>query len=82
MRYAWDLQHQYLREAGLDSGVKGWLAKWMLHRLRMWDLRTANGVDHFVANSDFVRRRIQKVYRRDAEVIYPPVDAHSARTSR
>jgi len=77
MRYAWDLQHQYLREAGLDSGAKGWLAKWMLHRLRVWDSRTANGVDHFVANSDYIRRRIQKVYRRDAEVIYPPVDVEA-----
>ena len=38
------------------------------------DTRTANGVDHFIANSQFIARRIQKVYRRDAQVIYPPVD--------
>ncbi|OGT05332.1 MAG: glycosyl transferase family 1 [Gallionellales bacterium RIFCSPLOWO2_12_FULL_59_22] len=74
MRYAWDLQHQYLREAGLDSGIAGWLAKWQLHRLRLWDLRTANGVDGFIAISQFIRRRIRKTYRRDAAVIYPPVD--------
>lgn len=73
IRYAWDLQHQYLREARL-SNFKGWLARIMLHRLRMWDLRTANGVDHFLANSHFIRRRIEKVYRRDAHVIYPPVE--------
>jgi glycosyltransferase involved in cell wall biosynthesis len=74
IRYAWDLQHQYLREAGLSKGVKALLAKWILHKMRMWDCRTANGVDHFVANSHFIARRIKKVYGRDADVIYPPVD--------
>ena len=74
IRYAWDLQHQYLRESGLDHGLKGWLAKWLLHRIRLWDYRTAAGVDHFVANSRFIGRRIQKVYGRKSNVIYPPVD--------
>lgn len=74
IRYAWDLQHQYLREAGLNRGIKGLLAKWLLHRIRLWDCRTANGVDHFVANSHFIARRVKKVYGRDADVIYPPVD--------
>jgi len=74
MRYAWDLQHQYLRESGLDKGLKGWLAKWMLHKIRLWDVRTTHGVDAFVANSKFIGRRIRKVYGRDATVIYPPVD--------
>jgi glycosyltransferase involved in cell wall biosynthesis len=74
IRYAWDLQHQYLRESGLDTGLKGWMAKWMLHKLRIWDHRTACGVDHFVANSQFIARRILKVYGRKADVIYPPVD--------
>lgn len=74
IRYAWDLQHQYLREAGLNRGLKGWTAKALLHYLRMWDLRTANGVDYFAANSHFIARRIWKVYRRQASVIYPPVD--------
>lgn len=74
IRYAWDLQHQYLRESGLSSGVKGWIAKWMLHKMRIWDYRTAAGVDHFVANSQYIARRIRKVYGRDADVVYPPVD--------
>lgn len=73
MRYAWDLQHQYLRESGLERGVRSWIARWMLHRLRLWDARTANGVDQFVANSRFIARRIRKAYRRDARVVYPPV---------
>lgn len=73
MRYAWDLQHQYLRESGLDKGLKGWITKCLLHKLRLWDYRTANGVDHFIANSQFIARRIKKVYGREATVIYPPV---------
>ncbi|CAI0796196.1 glycosyltransferase family 4 protein [Serratia grimesii] len=74
IRYAWDLQHQYLKEAGLDKGMKGHLARWVLHKIRMWDYRTANGVDHFIANSKFIARRIKKVYGRDSDIIYPPVD--------
>jgi glycosyltransferase involved in cell wall biosynthesis len=77
IRYAWDLQHQYLRETGLDRGVKGWIAKSMLHAMRIWDCRTAAGVDHFLANSKFIARRIRKVYGRHADVIYPPVDVHA-----
>lgn len=74
IRYAWDLTHQYLREAGLDHGAKGWLAKAILHYMRIWDSRTANGVDAYVANSRFIARRIKKCYGREAEVVYPPVD--------
>ena len=76
IRYAWDLQHQYLKEAGLNKGVKSFLARFLLHKIRMWDYRTANGVDQFVANSHFISRRIKKVYGRDADVIYPPVDVN------
>lgn len=74
IRYAWDLQHQYLREAGLQRGIRSWIAKAILHYIRLWDVRTANGVDAFVANSSFIARRIRKVYRRESRVIYPPVD--------
>lgn len=77
IRYAWDMQHQYLKESGLASGMKGWLAKWMLHKIRIWDARTANGVDGFMAISKFISRRIWKVYRRESRVIYPPVDIHA-----
>jgi glycosyltransferase involved in cell wall biosynthesis len=74
IRYAWDLQHQYLKESGLDRGIKSAIARWFLHQIRIWDTRTANGVDGFVANSQFIARRIHKVYRRQSQVIYPPVD--------
>lgn len=74
IRYAWDLQHQYLREAHLQRGLKAMAARLMLHYVRLWDVRTAPGVDAFVVNSRFIARRVAKVYRRPARVIYPPVD--------
>lgn len=73
MRYAWEMQHQYLSEAGLNRGIFSWPTRWLLHELRMWDYRSSNGVDYFIANSEFVARRIWKAYRREAKVIYPPV---------
>jgi len=74
VRYAWDLTHQYLNESGLSGGVKGLVAKSILHYIRMWDVIASNRVDYFVANSNYIAGRIKKIYRRDAEVIYPPVD--------
>ncbi|HEX7932910.1 MAG TPA: glycosyltransferase family 4 protein [Paraburkholderia sp.] len=74
IRYAWDLQHQYLRESHLNRGLKSIMARALLHYIRGWDSRSANGVDHLLANSQFIARRIKKAYQRDATVIYPPVD--------
>lgn len=74
IRYAWDLQNQYLREAGLDKGLKGWIAKVILHYMRIWDTRTANGVDYFIANSKFIAKRIWKCYHRKADVIYSGIN--------
>ena len=74
IRYAWDLYHQYLRESGLDRGLKGALAKYFLHKIRLWDASTANRVDHYVANSRYIARRIKKTYGKPSDVIYPPVD--------
>ncbi len=74
IRYAWDLYHQYLREAGLHRGFKGWVAKLFLHYLRQWDLSTVNRIDYFISNSQYIARRIDKVYRRSATVIHPPID--------
>lgn len=74
MRYAWDLQHQYLLETKLHQGLKGFIAKYFLHKMRLWDSRTANGVDYFIANSNYIARRIWKTYRRETCVIHPPID--------
>jgi glycosyltransferase involved in cell wall biosynthesis len=74
MRYAWDFQEQYLKESGLNKGFKGFLARNLLFFMRGWDVRSSFGVDHFIANSNYIAKRINKVYRRDAEVIYPNVE--------
>ncbi|SDA14143.1 Glycosyltransferase involved in cell wall bisynthesis [Methylobacterium sp. UNC378MF] len=73
MRYAWDMQHTYLRESGCETGMKSLLARLILHRMRIWDFRTSAGPNAIVANSAFVARRIHKVYGRTAEVIHPPI---------
>ncbi len=74
MRYAWDMREEYLREAGIDSGVRSQLARLVLERLRKWDLANSARVDHFVANSRFIAERIRISYGRTAAVVYPPVD--------
>jgi glycosyltransferase involved in cell wall biosynthesis len=74
MRYAWDLRDQYLKESGLDKGIKGAIAKNILNRLQAWDAATAAGVDYFLANSYYIADRIKRAYNRESDVIYPPVD--------
>jgi glycosyltransferase involved in cell wall biosynthesis len=74
MRYAWDLTFDYLRDSKLGHGVPGWITRYILHRLRSWDVISANRVDYFIANSHHTARRIWRCYRREAEVIYPPVN--------
>lgn len=73
MRYAWDLQAQYLAESGLQRGLRSLLARWQLHRIRGWDYRAAQNVDHFIACSAYIGRRIKKAYHRESTVIYPNV---------
>jgi glycosyltransferase involved in cell wall biosynthesis len=73
MRYAWDLQHLYLKESGYATGLKSLVARSILHRMRIWDVRTAHGPDAIFTNSHFVARRIKKIYGRESKVIYPPV---------
>jgi glycosyltransferase involved in cell wall biosynthesis len=73
MRYAWDLTFDYLGHGQVGKGIKGALTRYLLHRLRLWDVVSANRVDHFIANSQTTADRIWRCYRRQAEVIYPPV---------
>lgn len=74
MRYAWDLYDDYLLQHGLDKGIKSWYARRVLKKMRKWDVETANRVDHYIANSNNVADRIKRYYKREATVIYPPVD--------
>ncbi|WP_027245291.1 glycosyltransferase [Leisingera daeponensis] len=71
MRYIWDHYHVYRARAGRLARLVMPLAA---HRLRIWDVTTAARVDHFIANSSFIAKRIEKFYRREAEVIFPPVE--------
>lgn len=73
IRYAWDMQNQYLSETGLNKGIKGVLARLLLFKIRDWDHRTSNGVDYFISDSDYIGRRISKTYRRDSTTIYPGI---------
>jgi len=70
MRYAWDMYHLYMQEVGWLTKL---LMKPLLHYMRFADRASADRVDFFIANSSFIARRIRKCYRREAEVIYPPV---------
>ena len=74
MRYAWDLTFDYLERSRAGQGLPGYLTRYLLHRLRQWDTISANRVDYFIANSQHTARRIWRCYRRQAEVIYPPVN--------
>ncbi|HRH36119.1 MAG TPA: glycosyltransferase, partial [Catalimonadaceae bacterium] len=76
-RFAWDLYHQYLEESGLIKGIKGFLAQAFLSRLRIWDQISNQRVHHFIANSGYISSRIQHVYGRSSEVVYPPVDTEA-----
>lgn len=74
MRYAWDLTFDYLRSSRMGRGPQGLITRYLLHQLRQWDVLSANRVDYFIANSVHTARRIWRCYRRQATVIYPPVN--------
>ncbi|MBS51302.1 MAG: glycosyl transferase [Oceanospirillaceae bacterium] len=71
MRYVWDMYYEYFKGAGK---LKRLIAAPLIHYLKMWDYSTGARVDHFIANSSYIAKRIEKIYRRDAEVINPPVE--------
>ena len=71
MRYIWDLYPQYYSNSGRLTRAAMSLTSPLL---RVWDVTTSARVDHFVSNSAYVAKRIEKYYRRKAEVIHPPVD--------
>lgn len=74
-RYLWTDTHSYIEELNYNSLIKAFLPPF-ISRLRFWDQMAAQRVDYFIANSETVRGRIQKYYRREADVIHPPVDTH------
>jgi len=76
MRYLWDLYHDY-RNEWTTSRLKRAAMTPFSNYVRLWDFAAAARVDRFVANSENVRRRIHKTYRREAEVVHPPVAVES-----
>jgi glycosyltransferase involved in cell wall biosynthesis len=74
MRYAWDLQDAYLKEANLHTGLQGMAARWVLKKIQQWDFQTAQKVHHFIAISHYIAQRIERNYGRSSVVIYPPVN--------
>jgi glycosyltransferase involved in cell wall biosynthesis len=73
MRYIWDMYHEYANGDDV-RGFTRFIFKAVAHYMRMWDFASAARVDYFIANSNYIARRIRKFYRRDSAVIYPPVD--------
>ncbi|MDD2680815.1 MAG: glycosyltransferase [Patescibacteria group bacterium] len=74
-RYLWSDTHQYLNELKYNKWIKK-IISLTLGRLRLWDFSAAQRVDYFIANSSTVQKRITKFYRRESEIIYPPVETH------
>lgn len=76
MRYAWDMQNDYLAVSGIKS-IKSLLARSILHYIRIWDSTAASRPDVLFGNSGFICRRIEKFYRRQARILYPPVNTEA-----
>src|SRR4030065_1082896 len=76
MRYLWNMYFDYLKNENIKF-LKRKIIEIFFNYLRVWDLATASRVDYFISDSNNVKKRILKYYRRDSEVIYPPVDVES-----
>ena len=74
MRYVWNMFHDYRERTGFVTRM---LMPPLSHYLRNWDVLSASRVHHFAVNSHTVARRVATYYRRDSEVIYPPVDTNA-----
>lgn len=74
IRFAWDLKHYYLKAFNYERGIKSLLTRLLFHYLKLWDSSSVNSIDYIITNSHFTGRRILKAYRRNATVIYPPVN--------
>ncbi|PIR54780.1 glycosyltransferase family 4 protein [Candidatus Peregrinibacteria bacterium CG10_big_fil_rev_8_21_14_0_10_36_19] len=73
MRYAWDNWHTYISDYKINPLIK-YIGKRKMHKLRMWDKISAERVDHFIANSSTTKKRIEKYYRKNSEIIFPPIE--------
>lgn len=74
IRYVWDMYNEYLEESNLTKGLKSWLVRYLLHRIRKWDMLSSFRVDYYISNSDYVGQRIKETYRRESTTIHPNID--------
>lgn len=72
MRFAWDWYHEYKKEQNVGK-IRRIAIAYLMKKIRVWDRASADRVDHFIANSNTVRNRIRKYYKKEARVVYPPV---------
>ncbi|MEK6221786.1 MAG: glycosyltransferase family 4 protein [Chloroflexota bacterium] len=75
IRYAWSLYFQYMND-GFKNPISAGIARVILHYIRLWDTLSANRVDVFLANSQNVANRIWRTYRRESQVLFPPVNVN------
>ncbi len=75
-RFLWANQQAYISDLKQNRVIKS-LLPYFIHRLRIWDKMSVDRVDNFIANSHTVQQRINKYYRRESDVIYPPVELSS-----
>lgn len=73
MRYAWEFYYEYTKEM---NPIKKKIIAGFMHKIRMWDRLAADRVDYFIANSNYIGGRVKKYYRRESQVIFPPVNTH------
>jgi glycosyltransferase involved in cell wall biosynthesis len=73
IRYAWDMQNEYF-DPSKGQRITSLIARAVMHYMRIWDFSASRRADHIWANSSFIAKRIKKIYRRDSQVFYPPVD--------
>ena len=71
MRYLWDMYHEYFRKSNL---IVRFFMKRLIPGLRLWDTVSSNQVDHFIANSGYIAKRIKRCYNRNASIVYPPIE--------
>ncbi|MBT3817400.1 MAG: glycosyltransferase [Candidatus Magasanikbacteria bacterium] len=80
-RYLWSDTHKYISSNTHNFFVRAVLRR-IIHKMRLWDKMSVDRVDYFIANSNTVRQRIEKYYRRDSDVLYPPADVHLGTVSK
>jgi len=76
MRYAWDDCQKYTRDFYWNPLIKK-IVPFIINYLRIWDRSSVDRVDKLITNSNFVKKRIQKYYKKESTVIYPPVNFES-----